>query len=242
MAGRLRDYLPSDVSLMAFFPLCLLSAVNQSDDTGPNETCRQTKRPYGPFLNAMSEPQETSAEHLLIQRLKRRDTTAMMDLYDRYGKLVYSVILRAVKDQAMAEDLTQEALLRVWNRIGTFNEEKGNLEGWLVTVARNRAFDYMRAVRHTPETVSADFGDLARSRQFSMHANQAERATNQQAVLAALGSLNPDQRAVIELTHFEGMSQSEIARQLQKPLGTVKGLVRSALKSLRHILVEADLA
>ncbi len=166
----------------------------------------------------------------------------MMELYDRYGKLMYSVILRAVKDTAMAEDVTQEALLRIWNRIGTFNEEKGNLEGWVVTVARNRAFDYMRAVRHTPETVSANFGDWERPQQLSAHDNQAERVANQQAVLAALGSLNSDQRAVIELTHFEGMSQSEIAHQLQKPLGTVKGLVRSALKSLRSVLVGADLA
>ena len=227
---------------MAFFPLCLFRAVHRSHHAGPSETRPVLPPRYGSFLIAMSEPQEKPSEYLLIQRLKRRDTTAMMELYDRYGKLVYSVILRAVKDQAMAEDLTQEALLRVWNRIGTFNEEKGNLEGWLVTVARNRAFDYMRAVRHAPETVSADFGDWGRSQPASTHDNQAERAANQQAVLAALGSLNPDQRAVIELTHFEGMSQSEIARQLQKPLGTVKGLVRSALKSLRHILVGADLA
>ena len=196
----------------------------------------------GPFLIDMSESTATSSEHSLIQRLKRRDTTAMLEFYDRYGKLVYSVILRAVKDQAMAEDLTQEALLRVWNRIGTFNEEKGNLEGWLVTVARNRAFDYMRAVRNTPETVSANFGDREHPQQSTAQDNQAERIANQQAVRTALGSLSPDQRAVIELTHFEGMSQSEIARRLQKPLGTVKGLVRSALKSLRNVLVGADLA
>ena len=162
-----------------------------------------------------------------------------MDLYDRYGKLIYSVILGAVRDAATAEDITQEAFLRIWNRVGTFDEEKGKLEGWLVTVARNRAFDHLRSLRKSPQLSSASLEDLERTGLFAVNENQAERIARKSAVRDALKSLEEDQRAVIELTHFEGMSQTEIAEQLKKPLGTVKGLVRSALKSLRSAMAGA---
>ena len=71
----------------------------------------------------------------------------MIDLYDRYFKLIHSVF-RALNNSAIAEDTTQETFLRVWNRIGAFDEGKGKLAGWLVTVARNRAFGYLRFLDH----------------------------------------------------------------------------------------------
>lgn len=163
----------------------------------------------------------------------------MLDLYDLYGRLLYSIILRAVNDSATAEDITQETFLRVWNRIGSFDEEKGNLEGWLVTVARNRAFDYLRSVRGTPEISSISFTDLERSALFSSDEDQSGRLAAAEAIRNALNGLNREQREVIELTHFEGMTQTEIAGRLNKPLGTVKGLVRSALKSLRSAMLPA---
>ena len=164
-----------------------------------------------------------------------------MSLYDRYGKLLFSVILGVVHDPAMAEDLTQETFLRIWNRVGTFNDEKGNFEGWLVTVARNRAFDYLRTLRHTPETISANASNLERSIWLASTEDHSGCVTNQQAVSKALDALKPDQREVIELTHFQGMTQTEIAEKLRKPLGTIKGLIRSGLKSLRASMAGASL-
>ena len=160
-----------------------------------------------------------------------------MDLYDRYGKLIYSVIFRAVSDSGIAEDITQEAFLRIWNRVATFDEEKGNLEGWVVTVARNRAFDYLRSRRNTPQIATASLEDLERTGVFASGENPADRIAKKNAVSAALKTLGDDQREVIELTHFEGLTQTEIAEKLHKPLGTVKGLARSALKSLRASMV-----
>ena len=167
----------------------------------------------------------------LVAQLKSRNPRAMEDLYDRYGKLVYSVILRSVSDGGTAEDLTQETFLRVWNRIQTFDEQRGRLEAWLVTVARNRAFDHLRAVRNTSASL-AGTSELDYIGLVSLE-NESDRVANRRAVSEALKSLNSDQREVIELTHFEGMTQTEIAAKLQKPLGTVKSLVRSALKTLR---------
>jgi RNA polymerase sigma-70 factor, ECF subfamily len=182
------------------------------------------------------EPQQ---DRELVRRLKLRDPNAMLDLYDRYARLLYSIILRAVKNSSVAEDLTQEAFLRVWNRVGTFDEEKGNLQGWLVTVARNRAFDYLRSVRNAPDLSSPSLTDLERTGLFVVEEGRTDQLVAAEAVRNALSGLNREQREVIELTHFEGMTQTEIAGRLNKPLGTVKGLVRSALKSLRIAIYPA---
>ena len=157
----------------------------------------------------------------------------MMDLYDRYSRLLYSVVLRAVNDHALAEDITQETFLRVWNRISTFDEGKGNFEAWLVTVARNRAFDHLRSIRNAPEASSVSLTDLERTSFFSVDDNQHDRLARADAVRFALSRLNRNQREVIEMTHLEGMTQTEIAGKLNKPLGTIKGLIRSASRSLR---------
>jgi len=158
----------------------------------------------------------------------------MVVLYDRFGGLLYSVISRAVRDQATAEDLVQETFFRIWNRIHTFDAEKGRLEAWLVTIARNRAFDYLRSVRGAAGEVTS-FEDLERTGHFATVAGpHTDHVVQQRAVQQALTSLNESQREVIELTHFEGMTQAEIADKLKKPLGTVKGLVRSALRVLRE--------
>lgn len=154
-------------------------------------------------------------------------------LYDRYGKLLYSIILRAVRNEATAEDITQEAFVRIWARIQTFDETKGTLEAWLVTVARNRAFDYLRSVRNTCLPQSANIDGLSEQRFFYSQEDASDKLAVQGTVRKALESLNPEQRKVIELTHFEGLTQTEIAEKMSKPLGTVKGLVRSALKVLR---------
>jgi len=184
-------------------------------------------------LVKMPGKSEPDPESTLVRRLKARDGRAMVDLYDRYGRLLYSVILRAVNDSATAEDLLQETLMRVWNRIHTFDETKGRLEGWLVTVARNRALDHLRANQTSPLAATADLEDLERAGMFYRSESHADRIAQENAVNAALGSLNKDQRQVIELIHFEGLTQAEIAAKLGRPLGTVKGMVRSALKCLR---------
>jgi RNA polymerase sigma-70 factor, ECF subfamily len=174
-------------------------------------------------------------DRALVAQLKGRNPHAMEDLYDRYGKLVYSIILRSVGDSGTAEDLTQETFLRVWNRIHTFDEGRGRLEAWLVTVARNRAFDHLRTNRASTASLAGtselDYVGL------SSLVDESDRISRKRSVSEALKNLNSEQREVIELTHFEGMTQTEIAAKLQKPLGTVKSLVRSALKTLRTSMI-----
>ena len=86
----------------------------------------------------------------LVARMQRRDPHALAELYDRYGRLVYSLILRVVRDTGIAEDLVQETFLRVWNRVAGFDAQKGSIGPWLLAVARNRAIDYLRSSRRRP--------------------------------------------------------------------------------------------
>src|SRR6202171_4879341 len=82
----------------------------------------------------------------LARRLKNREPQAMADLYDRYGRVVYALIFRIVRNTGTAEDLVQETFLRVWNRVDGFDADKGARGAWVTTVARNRAIDYLRSV------------------------------------------------------------------------------------------------
>ena len=175
----------------------------------------------------------------LVRRLQRRDASAMADLYDRFGKLAYSIIFAIVRDVATAEDLVQETFLRVWNRVHGFEAGKGALGPWLLTVARNRAIDHIRSrgarmdrnafeldVREHPSL----FVDMERDVLNTDHAR---------IIRGAIAKLNQNQQKVIELAYYEGLSQSEMAERMGEPLGTVKTWVRTALKLLREELGQA---
>jgi RNA polymerase sigma-70 factor (ECF subfamily) len=174
----------------------------------------------------------------LAERLKRREPAVMGELYDRYGKLAFSLIYRIVRDIGVAEDLVQETFLRVWNRSQGFDAERGALGPWLLAVARNRAIDY---VRSSGGRMSRGALELEAAEHPAVFVNfEAEVLSQDRArlVRGALGRLNENQRHVIELAYFEGLSQSEMAERMGQPLGTVKTWVRTALKNLRDDLGE----
>lgn len=178
------------------------------------------------------------ADPALIERLRRRDPQAMADLYDRYGKLVYSIIVRSVRDPGIAEDLTQETFLRVWNRAQAFDAQRGAFVPWLVTVARNRAIDYLRSSQGRMQN-ALEAEDTERPSAFVNMEPQLLDADQLRRVREALRKLNPNLQRVIELAYFEGLSQTEMAERIGEPLGTVKTRVRTALKSLRDQLAGA---
>ena len=171
----------------------------------------------------------------LVERLRRRDPQALATLYDRYGRGVYSLILRVVRDPAIAEDLVQETFLRVWNRIHGMDSEKGSIGPWLMAVARNRAIDYLRSAagreRNALELEDTDHPSLYCDMEPGILTSDRARR-----VKVAMQKLSPNHRQVMELAYFEGLSQSEMAERMGQPLGTVKTWVRTALKSLRDEL------
>jgi RNA polymerase sigma-70 factor, ECF subfamily len=177
----------------------------------------------------------SEADRDLAERLRQRDPQALAELYDRYGRAVYSLVLRVVRDTALAEDLVQETFLRVWNRVHGFDGERGSVGAWLLAVARNRAIDYLRSAagreRNALEWEETDHPALyCEMEPDILNADKTRR------VRAAMEKLSLNQRTVMELAYFEGLSQTEMAERIGQPLGTVKTWVRTALKSLRDEL------
>jgi RNA polymerase sigma-70 factor (ECF subfamily) len=172
----------------------------------------------------------------LADRLKRRETNAMADLYDRFGRLVYSVIFAIVKDSGIAEDLLQETFLRIWNRMQGFDSERGALGPWLLTVARNRAIDYIRSAGARGEKNAFELEEREHPSLFKDAEVQVLDQDQARVIQLAMSKLTDNQRKVIELGYYEGLSQAEMAVRMGEPLGTVKTWVRTALKKLREDL------
>jgi RNA polymerase sigma-70 factor, ECF subfamily len=169
----------------------------------------------------------------LIERLRRRDPDAMGELYDRYSRLTYSVIYRMVRNQPVAEDLVQETFLRVWNRMQAFDQNKGSLGPWILTVARNRSIDYLRSVDGRMAACTIEVEKMENPAVFSDLESSILNVDRIRGLRKAFEKLDPNQRLVLELAYFEGLSQTEMATRLGKPLGTVKTWVRNALQALR---------
>lgn len=178
----------------------------------------------------------------LARRLKAGDPHAMSDLYDRYGRLTYSVIYRMVRNPGAAEDLVQETFLRVWNRVQSFDQERGSLGPWILTVARHRAIDYLRSIDGRMSAGSLEIDRLDHPALFTDFENNTLSIDRARCIRAAFEKLNPNQRMVIELAYFEGLSQTEMAERMKQPLGTVKTWVRSALRVLRDELSQVAMA
>jgi len=178
----------------------------------------------------------------LAERLKRREPQAMADLYDRYGRLAYSLILRIVRDGHTAEDLVQETFMRVWSRVQAFDSQRGALGPWLLAVARNRAIDYLRSVDGRMARSSFELMELENPALFANLESQIVLSDQAGRIREAMSKLNASQRSVIELAYFEGLSQTEIAEKMGQPLGTIKTWARTALKNLREHLGVAAVA
>ena len=184
---------------------------------------------------------------LLLQRVVQQDSQALEMLYDRYSRLVYSLVYRVVREPATAEELVQEVFLQVWRNAASFQPERGTLEAWLVTITRNRALDSLRAKASKQRkleqesddsmTDAAQFSDLAAAPALSPE-ERIDQQTRARVVRSQISSLPAKHRLAIEMAYFQGLSQSEIAESLGEPLGTVKTWMRGALARLREGLAE----
>jgi RNA polymerase sigma-70 factor (ECF subfamily) len=186
-------------------------------------------------LNAEVDPE-------LVRRLKNREPQAMAELYDRYGRLTYALIFRIVRNGAVAEDLVQETFLRVWNRVHAFDQERGSFGPWILAVARNRAIDYLRSADGRVMQSPFELEKMEEPALFTDFERDIMNIDRTRMLREAFQKLTPNQRIVIELAYYEGLSQTEMAARMKQPLGTVKTWVRSALKTLREQLGQAAIA
>lgn len=175
----------------------------------------------------------------LMRRLSYRDLSAYKTLFSRYGNMVYSTALRVLRDPQLAEDMVQEIFLRLWRKPEGYAATRGKFSTWLTSVARNRAVDEVRSRnrRYRHETASPE----EQEREFpgpdsDDPALNAELADQRRLILVALSALPLDQRKTIEMAYFGGLTQQEIAEQLNQPLGTVKTRIRLGMQKLRAAL------
>ncbi len=179
----------------------------------------------------------------LMQRLCDRDLAAFEAIYDRYGDLVFSVVLRVVGDTHVAEDVTQDVFLRVWRKPEQFDFHRGKFVTWLLSVARNRSIDERRShgrrLRHEALPTTAEEEDILPSeRDADDPAIATVVADDRAAVRSALEHLPHEQRLAIQLAYFGGLTQQEIANKLGQPLGTVKTRIRLGMHKMRGALSE----
>jgi RNA polymerase sigma-70 factor (ECF subfamily) len=166
----------------------------------------------------------------LLNRVKGNDQKAMTELFDRYGRMVYSVALRVLNDPGQAEDVMQDIFFQVWRTPGSFVEGRGSLGAWLAVMARNRAIDALR--RRKP---SDSVDDVVLASRTDM-ASEIERNSLMEKVRTIMKDLPSEQQKSVELAFFEGMSHTEIAARTGDPLGTVKTRIRSALVRIRKAI------
>ena len=185
----------------------------------------------------------TEADLGLLKRIAIRDEAALAELYDRYSRLAYSVIMRILGSQSDAEDVLQETFVRVWSRAETYDALMGTPAAWLTRIARNRAIDRLRARRvrgHIAVGPTIQGGDDAPRSEEPVTRDTPETVlegrTMAGAVRTALAALTPAQRTLIEAAYFEGYTHSELATRFGVPLGTVKTRIRSGLAAMRDRL------
>jgi len=172
----------------------------------------------------------------LIREAARGDQSALATLYDRTNRLIFGLILRIVGDRATAEEVLLDVYTQVWRQASLYDTKRGAPLAWLMTIARSRAIDRVRSGKteqqgkESLETV----GEVA-SMSISPE-DSAAVSERQRLVRSALGSLSAEQRQVIELAYYSGLSHSEIALRLGQPLGTVKTRTRLGMMKLREML------
>ncbi len=176
-----------------------------------------------------------------LEAIRAGEQDALARLYDESSRLVFSLALRILGNSADAEEVTLDVYTQVWREARNFDAERGNAVTWLTMLARSRAIDRLRSRlartgREEPMPEYAEFEDAAPRPDEAGEADQQRRR-----VAKALAMLPPEQRQVIELAYYSGLSQTELAARLGQPLGTVKTRVRLGMMKLRELLA-ADLA
>ena len=172
----------------------------------------------------------------LIKSIASGDQSALTTLYDTTSRLVFGLVVRIVSDRETAEEVLLDVFTQVWRQASSYDTNRGAPLAWLMTIARSRAIDRLRSGKHDQQNKEPldSIGEVS-----ATSADPEETTVNserQRLVRAALNTLSPEQREVIELAYYSGLSHSEIALKLGQPLGTVKTRTRLGMMKLRDTL------
>ena len=172
----------------------------------------------------------------LLTRMRAGHEGALELLYGRYAGLIFTVALRVLGDHELAREVLQDTLLRAWDGRETYDPQRGRVAWWLMRIARNRAIDILRSRPHQARLRERDASPADVGAVTPPTGDSAETIVLRRAVVDALSALPAGHRRAIELAYYAGLTQSEIARELEQPLGTIKSRTRDALERLRGAL------
>jgi len=173
----------------------------------------------------------------LVAAVAAGERSGLAALYDRYAGILFALALRIVRDRREAEDLLHDVFLEVWRTAKDYDPGRGRVRTWLTIRMRSRALDQQKSAR-----VSRNAGDDSILERVVDEASDPAASPDRARVRSALADLPGEQRQVLELAYFEGLSCSEIASRIDVPIGTVKSRVAAALGKLRHTLGASELS
>jgi RNA polymerase sigma-70 factor (ECF subfamily) len=185
----------------------------------------------------VNDPVTTVDDTQLLRRIAQQDRQAFSQLYDRYATVLYSTILRVLENRDDAADVMQEVFVTIWDKAGSYNPNVGRPFNWVLTMARNKAIDRLRAQKRRYSFVEEVAQELQPDTGF-YDSGSAEIFGHERAGLirAAVETLPLEQRQAIEMAFLGGMTQNEISAALQQPLGTIKARIRRGMLKLRENL------
>lgn len=182
---------------------------------------------------------EQTSDVALLERIAEGDQSALSALYDKHATVLYSIIVRILKEQAEAEDVLQEVFIKIWEHAEMYDHQLGTVGAWLTRIARNRAVDRLRSKNYLASRIESDIEGYHEYFAVDTSHNPEHRAilsSQQEEILIALTSLSKEQKELIEYAYFRGFTQSKLAEHFHLPLGTVKARMRTAMSILRQKL------
>lgn len=186
-----------------------------------------------------TERAERLADEELMPLIGARDPAALEVLYDRHGRVAYSLAYRICGERGAAEDVAREAFISIWRSGARFDPARASVRTWALSIVRNRAIDAMRSrAGNAPKLTFDDDAILEQRPARQLTEDEAMRRETASELRGALDELPQDQAKVIELAYFGGLTQSEISRMQGVPLGTVKGRMRLGLEKIRSEMAE----
>jgi RNA polymerase sigma-70 factor (ECF subfamily) len=173
----------------------------------------------------------------LMAAIAGGDQVALGQLYDRYGGLALGIATRVVQDRGVAEEVVQDAFVAAWRRAASYDPDRAEARTWLLSIVHHRAIDRIRGVAAAARRSEIDLEEVAAG---TADESDVWRETwsrlEREEIVAALGTLPREQREVIELAFFGGLTHVEVAERTGQPLGTIKGRMRLGLLKLRTVL------
>jgi RNA polymerase sigma factor (sigma-70 family) len=172
------------------------------------------------------------SEEELVQELQNRNQQAFSYLYDNYAAALNGVIFRLVEDKELAEDILQEAFVKIWNNFSSYDSTKGRLFTWMLNLTKNLTIDTLRSKGYKKQSkISGDENAVS-----NLSDNTGAEKFDALGIRKQLDNLKPAQRNIIDMAYFNGYTQDEISKEMGIPLGTVKTRMRSAILELRKML------